>query len=560
MSRTLALIRTDFQSGFFGHPARLTDRLGGWSVLELTLRRVAQVPQVEKLVLVHPADQDPVAGLAAAGLSVESLQRTLNRPVVFHADPGGLRDDLTPMRTAARKWTLGAWRGGIGGGVIYDELLPAAPLAAALAAHGGQSALLLGADWCLFDPHLAQLQLARHLGAGDGMSLIFTQAPPGLGALVCSGDLLGRLAAQRAAFGPMFAYHPQRPALDPIGREVCVPIEAEVRDLYRRFVFDTPRAQADVRAVAAVLGEGLLTADANAMARAFRLAEAAGTGSARAGGLLPAHVRVELTPERLAAGLATAQHHGTLDRPAMPLALAESLCRQLGDPAAGGDVAVLFGGLGDALLYPHWQQVVATARASGVLGIGLQTDLQVQDTVIDALLHTPVDVLSVRLNADTPAVYHQVMGEHVHFEHAMARILQFFEGRNRFARPAAEAEAGDPRRGLPGLPWLVPTMVKMRENLVDLESFFDRWTLLAGHAVLERFSTGLGRVPDHSPVPMTPVSGREPGPYPVQLTVLSDGRVTLSPDDWQGEQAIGNVHDQPLLKIWQRAFEPAYAP
>ena len=41
---------------------------------------------------------------------------------------------------------------------------------------------------------------------------------------------------------PKLENNPKKPVIDPVGKDVNVPIPASVRDQYRRFIYDTPRA------------------------------------------------------------------------------------------------------------------------------------------------------------------------------------------------------------------------------------------------------------------------------------------------------------------------------
>src|SRR5690606_20840797 len=141
-------------------------------ILQRTLSRVAQVQAVQEIVLVHPRGQLP---LTPIDLDL------IDKPVrTFEFDAPLSHDRFHAARLAGRKWSLHSWRGGLGSAACYDELLPAAPLAAAIKQHQADTVLLAGADWPLVDPALCDLVIARHLEAADSMKMVFTQAPPGL--------------------------------------------------------------------------------------------------------------------------------------------------------------------------------------------------------------------------------------------------------------------------------------------------------------------------------------------------------------------------------------------
>ena len=480
-----------------GDPPPNAPDLAGRPVLQHTLERAARVPGTASVVRVP--------------LATDAL----------HAP--GIRS-----RAAARRWAGAAWRGGLGGATAWDELLPAAPLAAALAEHDAQAAVLVGASWAAFDPELAGRLLALHLSAPEAYGMTFTQAPPGLGALAIGRPLLETMAASEATFGGAIAYRPSRPAMDPISREVNLPIAATLRDTARRFVFDTPEAQRRLAAVAAALGDGFGTADADQIAATARATE--GPAAPDAFDDLPEELVVELTTRRLATGPVTPQHH--VDLPDTDLD-ADDL---LGVAAQCKDRLVTFGGLGDPLLHPGFADAVRAAHDAGAAGIHVVTDLLGPEELDGLLTTLPLDVISVRLNADTAATYKQLMGVDG-FDDVMRRLQGLFDART------------------DRLPWIVPRLVKTTDNLVDMEAFFERWMHLVGHAVIDRAprgGCGAGALmKDLGPVPMDPPwTDPVPGQVKRRLHVRATGDVTLCAQDWQARAALGHVRDAPLRELW----------
>ncbi len=480
-----AVIIADLQRSRFGLPAHLHDMLAGRSVLEHTVRRAAQLRQVYRIVLVHPAGQDPLKLL-----NVQDIDKPVSTLPIEH----GLDHARATQWAAARKWSLTGWRGGLGNATVYDELLPAAPLVAALDAHHASSALLLRGEWCAFDTEFADAQIAKHLENIEAFKLCFTQAPPGLGGMVVSRDALAQLAEHHAAFGQALGYNPRRPALDPIGREVNIPIPAEVRDTFRRFIYDTPRSMTLLRAIADHLGEAFGEADATTITDACRAIEREQPTILH--DRLPQQITLELTPRRQATGPVTPQHYVTFDRADLDVELAQRLCEQMGDAQAGGDVALRLGGLGDALLHPQWDVIVQAAHDAGVLGIAIETDLLCDTTALDRIFELPIDVVSVRFNADTAETYQKVMGMDG-FSTVANNLRHMLQRRNE------RCEAGEPR-----LPWIVPHLTKTAETLRDMESFFDRWMLAEGHAVIQPAQSGCGLMPEQSPMAMAPPKRR----------------------------------------------------
>lgn len=537
-AQVIALIVADVSVGRLGHARRLDAQLGGKPALWHTLQRAARINRVHRIVVVHPPGQDPLAGIDTSGFT---------KPVdaFAHGDVAG--DTFTPRLRSARKWALSGWRGGLAGTTAWDELLPAAPLAQAMDAFHGDAAVLVGGDWCVFDPAYADALLDLHLDAPDAMKLVFTQAPPGLGPLVTSRDVLRDFADKQATFGSALAYNPKRPAIDPIGRECNLPIAAGVRDMARRFIFDDPQAIARLGLIADQLGDGFADADAAAITDACRSQERAHPQHVFAD--LPEQITIELTPRRIPTGPITPQHHVDLPRGEMDLGLARDLLAQCGGKS------VTLGGLGDALLHPQWPQIVQAAADADVFGLHLETDLLSPRDELALLTELLIDIVSVRINADTAATYTKVMGVD-RLPEVMGNLQWLFDRRSTTTNAPGDISGA----GGAGVPWIIPRLVKTADTLKDMEIFFERWMQVVGHAVIERPPTlGKGRfalAPDQNPVPMDP-PWKPPSPHQVKrrLTVLSDGTVAMCGQDALGRASLGNAADNPLLDLWRAAEE-----
>jgi hypothetical protein len=501
--------------------------IAGRPVIEYVLRRVARVGAVETMVVVQPA-----ASHALAGIDLASIGKAVHS---FAFDPAAMRDPHQSARIAGRKWAMQSWRGGLGSATCYDELLPAGPLAAAMREHEADAALLLGADWVLVDPALCDAVIERHLWAPESMKMVFTQAPPGLAGIAMARDLVEHMADKRVGFGPMLGYLPSKPQADPIGLDVCVQVPPVVRSCVNRFAYDTPRSIAMIDQIARRAFSHFDSIDAVA-ACAFA-AEADHSHD-----FLPRQITLELTPERSVRGPITPQHYVDLQRPPIELSAARRIVEQLGD---AGDITLTLGGLGDALLHPDWLPVVEAARAAGVLGIAVETDMLVEPDALPALLGAPIDVLSVRLNADTAAMYERVMGadRFAQVTHHLQWLLT--ERHHRGALPEGDA----------GLPWIVPRLIKTADTLADMETFFDRWVHFSGHAVIEPAVTGrhhgMPLSPEQSPVLMAPPRRIGCRQIERRMTILSDGTVSLCDQDWLGGDIIGDTAITPLIDIWR---------
>ena len=544
MPRLIALVRTDLVTGSLGLPSLVGSTLCGRPVLAHTVSRLARIEQVDAVVVLHPSDQDPSVLIDGASLP---------KPVEYCAAPQGLTDQYSPMHIAARKWAPSSWRGGLGGATCYDELLPALALLYAMDKHRADVALFAGGDWPLVDPEMCRQVIELHLTDPQELQMTFCQAPPGLGGIVAKRDLVEQFAEKHVGFGRILAYNSDRPQADPIGRDVCVRIDPAVRNCARRFIYDTKRSAAMIDAIAARLGDDLASVDAGTIVGA---SHDVGTGPAS----LPRHVTLELTPRRPATGPLVPQHFVSLERDDMPLGVALEIAGQLG---ADGDTVLTLGGLGDALQYEHLYKVVAAARDAGVMGICIETDLLADRPAIDAVLSMPIDVLSVRINADTAETYqsHMVDPSADGHEDGFALVTDNMEyvlrKRNQRWQEGDQNTDGSCRQEsvFPGVPWVVPRLIKTAETLKDMETFFERWLTFSGHAVIEPATTGCGLMPDMAPLSMAPPRRFACRQLQDRMTILSDGRVARCDQDWLGKAPAGDATQTPLAGIWDAMVE-----
>ncbi len=589
------MMPVNLRVGGVGLPSRVGEMLAGKTVLAHAVARAQQVAGVSRVVLVHePADDaDDIRGLLG-----DVDQTNVTCVSATCSDPS------RRSRQASRKWALSAWRGGLGGATCYDELLFARALVEAADQLGIESLVLLGADWPMHDPKISSDVLAIHMQEPEQLKLTFSQAPPGLAGLAMTVTLLRELAESEGTIGLLLGYSPRCPQGDPIGKDVCAAIPHEVRNLPHRFVYDTNESVARMQAMMEHLN---MTGPTDAMAVVAAVAsieaveagesfvsgeaEAVQSGAARANGgmramrAMPRHVTIELTPQRDVDGPITPQHYTAFDRGAMDVDLFKRVVGEIAE--AESDVTVMLGGLGDALLHPDWQAMVQAAVDAGVFAIGIETDLRCDRQTIAALLDLPIDLLSVRLNADTEGTYEAVMGRDDFTAHVIANMEFLINERNR---------RSDIEPTRTGLPWLVPRLIKTEQTLADMEFFYDRWVHFLGHAMIDPATPGrcvTGRVgavvscgisagntddridtasqaesggecggvmPALGPVSMAPPLRRGCRQLSQRMTIHSDGVVARCDQDWHGHAPAGDVKLQTVADVWQnmRALREAH--
>jgi hypothetical protein len=522
----IAIIVADLERTPLGLPSQQARVVAGLPVIAHTAARMTQVDGIASVVIVHPPGQD-----------VASLVAQVSGRVPVKTAEAAAADPFGDMRASARKWALSAWRGGLGGATCFDELLPASRLLHAMELAGADAAVIVGADWMLADPALCSRILALHLENPEAMQLTFSQAPPGIAGVAAGRPFIQQLAeVAGATFGRLLAYNPGRPQADPIGRDVCVQIPADVRNCTARLIHDLPASDTLMRHILAVAPGG----DAQAVCAAAMTLPCLHEH-------LPRQVTIELTTRRRVGGPIVPQHHVAFERTDMAMADLEAILAQFESDTLH---LVTFGGLGDAMLHPQWEQAVRLAHEAGAMGVCLETDLLCEPEEAKRILDLPLDVVSVRVNADTAATYDLVMEPRVPgaFRRVVDNLSMLLSERARRAQPEVSAPTSRP-----GVPWIVPRLIKTAQTLKDMETFFDRWTHFTGHAVIEPATTGCGRMPAMSPVAMSPPRRMPCRQLGRRLTVLSDRRAALCDQDWCGEGAVADLARQPLAQAWAAA-------
>ena len=109
--KTIAVLNADLNETPIGTRSRLAEPLAGVPILRRTVERLTRCKGLEHVVVTFP-------------------QAQANRVEPLLADtPAVLRpraDSTPPYRAlvrAARKWSLDAWRGGLGGSNSFDEYI-----------------------------------------------------------------------------------------------------------------------------------------------------------------------------------------------------------------------------------------------------------------------------------------------------------------------------------------------------------------------------------------------------------------------------------------------------
>lgn len=512
----VAAVFADFAETFLGGESQLLARLGSRSVLGHTLARLMRVEGLERrCVFVRPRDEDAAGSVVSeAGLTGE-------------IDVLALDDGARPRRRllrSGRKWNLEGWRGSPLGTTWFDEYVEPLCVGRVLDHYRCAGVLCLDGHQPVLDVGIASQMIAHQRENDAEARLVFTQAPPGIAGILLRRDVTRELLEQQLPVGLLLSYRPEMPQLDPITKPMCLRIAAEVAQTPARLTGDTRRSRELLAAALAELGE-----DCDARGLSAWLRE---DGRDHAGSL-PAEVELELTTDDPLPETTLRPRGDRVPRRRLEeLDAVGRLARQL---AAYDDRLLVLGGHGDPLLHPEFAEVCRQVRTAGVCGLAVATPLvELSDPALEALIDAGVDVLEVRLDANSAVTYRVV-----HNADAFERVLENIE-RIQAAR----------RRRESAQPLVVCSLTRCAATLGELEAFFDRWIRVTGWAVIHGHNEYGGLLPVDSVLPMRPPVRGPCRRLGARMTLLADGRAVLCSQDVAGQRSLGSWVSQRVGELW----------
>jgi spiro-SPASM protein len=213
----------------------------------------------------------------------------------------------------------------------------------------------------------------------------------------------------------------------------------------------------------------------------------------------------------------------------------ESLESILAQVAGIDDLRFTLGGTGDPLLHPRFAEILQLITQAGIPAVHIETDLlDLSDAVLQALAGSRVDILTVHLPAACAGTYQRVMGID-----GYAQVLENLK-RLLSARLA--------------LPLIVPTFTKCRENLEEMEPWYDHWLRVLGTAVITGPSNYAGQIADVAAADMSPPRRRPCARLQSRMTLHSDCTIPSCEQDVLARQPMGHVTRDGLSKTWQQYF------
>ncbi|HVT90341.1 MAG TPA: SPASM domain-containing protein [Tepidisphaeraceae bacterium] len=426
---------------------------------------------------------------------------------------------------ASRRWADG-WRGGLLSTCDFDLGFHAEWTGEIIEKLSSQAVILVDPSAGLVDPKIIAA-MVDEAESREHIELFFTQAAPGLAGALLRSEMVKRLADAKTHPGKVLHYLPDQPMRDPIGGESCVAVPTAVARTRHNFRLDSDRQIGRLTHAAVHLNGELMKSDAEDLLSRLRWTSSVD--------LLPQEIVLEINTNRNTSPIFSAASKSSIQRPNLSLEIAERIFDQI-----GSEVRVTLAGVGDPLLHEQLFDIIASAKNAGVKAIHLETDLLPnRQNSLDQLAESEIDVVSIHLPAMTAETYAAVMG-----------VDQFMQAINNIQYLQMRRQ----QRGL-GVPILSPLFAKCKQNLAEMEAWYDQWLRALGAAVIVGPTDFAGLIPDSSLADMSPPQRKPCNRINSRMTILSDGNVVSCEQDVTARQVMGHVSSNALSDIWQSEFD-----
>jgi radical SAM protein with 4Fe4S-binding SPASM domain len=488
-------------------PTSVARRFRDEPVLQWTLRRLQTCREISKTIVLCSSDQAP------------SLRQFENIFAIERIPMPSLN-----AINASRRWSDG-WRGGLLFATGFDPGFHAPSLLRAMAELDAVQAVLIDPDSALIDPQIVDSLLEHAANHAEG-DYFFTPAAPGQSAFFLHRPLLEKMSQTGLYPGRLLNYHPDIPGRDPIALPNCAPVPTAIARTSRKFTLDSQRQIQLFSTATHELNGQLITTSAEQL---LKLAQSRADDFP-----FPRDITVELNTARAIRPIYSPLRYATINRPPMTVATAIRIFEQL---AAADDIRITLGGIGDPLLHPEFFDIIEAAQSAAIAAIHVETDfLDITPEQLARLAHSSIDILSVHIPAVTQSTYRHMMD--------CDRLAELIENFRTFLSA----------RGERCTPILAPTFVKCRDNLGEMEAWYDHWLRNLGCAVIAAPSDCSAQIPDISAANMSPPLRIPCRRLNSRMTILSSGQVVACENDIQGRYALGQIGNESISEIWRKNF------
>ncbi len=203
------------------------------------------------------------------------------------------------------------------------------------------------------------------------------------------------------------------------------------------------------------------------------------------------------------------------------------------------DIRIVLGGFGEPTHHPEFAAICRTLRDAGAAAIAVRTNaVEVSAAAGSALFNTPVDVIEVTLDAASAEAYATINGTDA-YDLAVAKLDEWIERRANSGRV---------------VPLIVPSMIKARQTLGDMEPFVDTWQSRLGMVLVTGASHYAGQRSPAAVTELAPPDRCACRRVSARTLILADGRMTTCDQDFKGNQTFGRIPDESPGDLWQSAY------
>ena len=482
-------------------------------VLAWTLDRLAKCRELAGIAVLCWADQQMAVVEACGAMAV------------IRSRPRVALQEIESV-TAAQRWADG-WRGGLLASCNFD-LGFYGPWHHELATElQSDAVVLVEPSAALVDPDLID-GLVSHADADGSLEYAFAPAAPGLTGFLIRPTLLNRLAAAKAHPGRLMHYHPDQSSREPIAAANCLNIAAPIARTVHRFTLDNDRQVARINAATESLNGQLISSGAEELVRRSHATSHFGQ--------LPREIVLELNTKRASRPIFWPGQAANTQREDLAVEQVARLCSEL---SSIDGTRITLGGIGDPLLHPQVFEIIQAAHCDGHATINIETDLlDLDESQLERLAACEADVVSVNLPALSPQTYAAVMGRDA-LTMAVDNIRRLLALRN--------------KRG--GVPIVAAVFTKCRQNLAEMEPWYDQWIRALGAAVVRGPSDFVGKIPDVAIADMSPPGRRPCARLASRITILSDGTIVACEQVVCGEKPLGKLGRDRLADVWKGGMQ-----
>lgn len=506
--KTVAVIEVASR-GALGLPSNWQEDLAGRPLICRTVAAVVASAAFDEVVLAcHRDELDSLKVLLADGgcdgttLFAHSL-----------AEPAARE-----TRRAKRKFSLTGWRGGVDSSYLFGELAHPELLLAVADEYDAAAVAQFDAEAPFVDPAIVAGTLECLRSSGE-FGAAFSATPPGLGAQLYSRQRLQQLSHEGRTLDEMIAYDPANLISEPMISPFCHTVDIAISSTRQRFAAHSPRLKELIFRLWEQLGEEG-SRDAQRVVSQYKKMTAAGELE----NPFPREIEWELSPAFTVQDSLRPQSRrsGSADR--------ELFAQRIVECAPWRDVCLTLGGHGEPLRHPDLLEMLRLARES-VWGLHIVTHgAELTPQFVAELQALAPDVISVRLDAHTPDMWQR-------FKSGVDPVVIF----EQLAAAAAALPATT----------IIPSFIKLRENMAEMEPFFDHWYATTGWAVIEGFNSYGDLFEDRNPLRLVPSTRQPCLSLMEQLIIYSDGAVPLCKQDVDAAAPLGSIAQSSLTELWQ---------